>query len=127
MGILNYILGFLKGTQHSSAPYEVLVCDDTIVGRFPDRLIRIDLHAIRRIEAVTIDEGPWSEDLYFFFFSDDEKFVIASEMKSIDEMLNKLQTLPGFDDEMLKLAASTTVKRTFPLWRFDASGKRRAL
>lgn len=72
------------------------------------------------LEAVTIrttDAGPFQDDLRWVLQSrDGRKVIVGSETEGIGALLEHLQRLPGFDNEAVIAAASSTENASFPCW-----------
>jgi hypothetical protein len=73
-----------------------------------------------RVEVVTTDQGPWHDD-FFYVLTDagGARVVVPSEMPGSGDLLERLQKLPGFDNEQIIEAASTVTNATFLCWQRD--------
>ena len=78
----------------------------------------VDLH---EVGVVTTDEGPFLEDVFFMLLSEDrEGFAIPQSADGMDELLTRLQTLPGFDNSAVIEAMGCTSNYNFRLWNKTA-------
>jgi hypothetical protein len=68
----------------------------------------------------TTDEGPFLEDVFFILFGNDQKSgcVVPQEATGASELFSALQDrLPGFDNEKVIEAMSSSNNRSFLIWR----------
>jgi len=75
-----------------------------------------DLH---QIAILTTDEGPWREDVFFLLIASDGKSGCAVPQSSdgCERLLERLQKLPGFDNEAVIKAMSSTSNAKFVCWK----------
>lgn len=72
------------------------------------------------LEGVTImttSAGPLTDDVFFVLAGKDTGCVVPSEAEGSAELLRRLQTLPGFDNEAVIRAMACTDDATFLCWR----------
>lgn len=79
-------------------------------------------HSIRwdeltAVSFVTTDAGPFVDDMFWQLRAGNVVCTIPSEARGTDELLPRLQSLPGFDNEALIGAMTCTVNDCFLLWR----------
>jgi hypothetical protein len=100
---------------------------------------RIDEHGVRReldygkVEAVSWDDlqevgvlttsdGPFAEDVFFVLIGRDGTWcVIPQGAPESTPLLERLQRLPGFDNEALIEAMTSTRDAKFVCWRRDST------
>jgi hypothetical protein len=72
-----------------------------------------------KVEIVTTDEGPWSEDLFFLLEGVDGKGVaIAGGLAQDCGLIAALQQrLPDIDNDAIIQGASSTENARFLVWR----------
>ena len=72
-----------------------------------------------KVEIVTTDEGPWSEDLFFLLEGADGKGVAVSDaLANASGLIAALQQrLPGIDNDAVIASASCTENARFLVWR----------
>lgn len=75
-----------------------------------------DLH---EVSVLTTDEVPWQEDVYFLLIGADGKAgcAVPQSSKGCDQLLKRLQELPGFDNEAVIRAMGSTSDAKFVCWK----------
>lgn len=95
-----------------------LVVDDAGVTVLGDA--GVETVAWKDLAAVNIRTtaaGPFADDLYWELHRGDGGVVtVGSETEGIDTLIERLQRLPGFDNEAVIAASSTTVNALFSCW-----------
>ena len=72
--------------------------------------------ALREVRVETTAAGPLDEDFFLVLVADGRRPVrIPSPWVAV--VLDRVQALPGFDNEAVVLAASCAHKATFPCWQ----------
>jgi hypothetical protein len=69
----------------------------------------------------TTDEGPFVTDVFWLLPGETSGCVVPLGATGEDLMLKRLQILPGFDNETLTKAMSSTSNARFVLWRRTAT------
>jgi hypothetical protein len=70
-----------------------------------------------RVEVLTTDEGPYVEDMFWALLGSDGSFmIIPAELTQPTRLLERLQQLPGFDNEQVIAAAGSIEKDRFLCW-----------
>jgi hypothetical protein len=95
-----------------------LVIDDAGITLFGDAgaetVAWTDLEAVR---IRTTDAGPFADDLHWELHRRDRGvLIVGSEAEGIDALIERLQRLPGFDNEAVIAASSSTQNALFPCW-----------
>lgn len=98
------------------------------------RTVTVDDHGVRRTladgseESVTWDElssvvirvipeGPWREDVFLMLAGTDGKgTAVPSGDPAADALIERLQTLPGFDNERFIEAMTTDADEAYVVW-----------
>lgn len=138
-------VAFRRPIQHSViAHHESLAtCDDPCMGwpfrRRKQWRFEVDHTGVRKMADDTVVEsvewerlvevgvcttpgGPWTDDVFFFLLDDGGKGVaIGIGPASEQGVLDRIQALPGFDNETLIEAMGSTADRTFTCWVKDPS------
>jgi hypothetical protein len=97
--------------------------------------IRIDDHGVRRelpdgkveqvawddlreVAVLTTSDGPFAEDVFFVLAGQDGTgCVVPQGAPESTQLLERLQRLPGFDNQAIIRAMSSTEDATFVCWR----------
>ncbi len=74
-------------------------------------------HDLHQIVIITTDEGPFVDDLFWVLSGTGETCVIGSEAAGMDDLLAQLQELPGFHNDAVISAMSSTENAEFLCWR----------
>ena len=61
----------------------------------------IPVRTISAVEIVTTDEGPMTEDVFWVLHGPQSSLSIPQTADGTDDLLERLQRLPGFDNEAL--------------------------
>ncbi|BBX04338.1 hypothetical protein BST36_17465 [Mycolicibacterium moriokaense] len=72
--------------------------------------------AVAEVSLRTTARGPVEEDVFFVFTYDDGT-RIAIGLGDSDQLLPRLQALPGFDNEAFIRAMATSEEGSSVLWR----------
>jgi hypothetical protein len=74
---------------------------------------------LQEVTILTTDHGPFVEDVFFLLIGPDEKSgcVIPQEAQGSEQLLTRLQKLPGFDDEAVCKAMISTSNAKFLCWK----------
>jgi hypothetical protein len=73
-----------------------------------------ELHAV---EIRTTDAGPFFEDVFLVLDAGDRGCVIPQEAEGFGALFERLQQLPGFDNQAAISAMTCTDNATFQCWR----------
>ncbi len=80
-----------------------------------DETVRWD--ELQQVAIVTTDEGPFLEDVFWLLFGKDEGGCLIPGAEMHDALLDRLQQLPGFDNDAVIAAMSSTDDASFLCWR----------
>ncbi|MFH1981940.1 MAG: hypothetical protein ABIL58_08845 [Pseudomonadota bacterium] len=74
---------------------------------------------LHEVGILTTDEGPTQEDVFFFLIAADGKSgcVVPQFSHGCDQLLERLQQLPGFDNQVVIEAMGSTGNAKFVCWR----------
>ncbi len=74
---------------------------------------------VAEVGIVTTDEGPFAEDVFILLLSADKKqgCCIPQGASGSQELLGRLQKLPGFDNKALIGAMGSTANANFTCWK----------
>src|SRR6185503_14928778 len=103
----------------SSEPLtEVVMTQDTISCTRPNGDIdEVRWDDLERVEVLTSDAGPDVTDVYFILGGSDTECIIPMGSAGDEHLLEKLQTLPGFDNAAYSTAMSSTEDGRFVVWQ----------
>ena len=93
-----------------------------------DRLIIVDdkgetkqlpLSALSGIAIETNDRGPWDADVWWLFFSAEDRLELVYPQGATGEdlVIDRITELPGFDHAEMIAAMTSTENATFAVWR----------
>ncbi|MEM8605895.1 MAG: hypothetical protein AAGF92_02220 [Myxococcota bacterium] len=71
---------------------------------------------LTRVQIVTTNAGPFACDLFWRLTANGTEHTIASEAHGTDLLLERLQALPGFNNEAVIEAMGSTHHATFEVW-----------
>ncbi len=74
---------------------------------------------LSEVRIVTTAEGPFAEDVFWLLVGADGSGVAVPGAAMPDELLDRMQALPGFDNEQMILAMSSTDEASFVCWQRD--------
>jgi len=74
---------------------------------------------LKTITVVTTNQGPFVDDVFWVLAGDLSRCVVPSESQGMQELLPRLQTLPGFDNRALISSMSSTQNAQFLCWSRD--------
>ena len=64
-----------------------------------------------------IPDGPWNEDVFFMLVGNDGKgTAVPSGDPAADALIERLQALPGFDNEKFIEAMTTDADQAYVVW-----------
>jgi hypothetical protein len=91
--------------------------DEGVKATRPDGTIEIVTWSeLKKIEVYTTDEGPFVEDVFFVLHGDNRGCCIPQGAANAKDLIERLQNLPGFDNENFIKAMGSTSNNTFLIW-----------
>jgi len=96
---------------------EVTFGDDAVELRWPrgpNETVRWS--DVQRIVIRTTDRGPFDEDVFFVLEAAEDTFVIPQGADGVTELVERIQQLPGFNNEALIESMGCTDKKLFLCW-----------
>jgi hypothetical protein len=74
---------------------------------------------LAEVKIVTTDEGPWVDDVYWLLIdgTGTAGCAVPGSAEGHQELLRRLQELPGFDNEQVVRAMGSTTNAEFVCWR----------
>jgi hypothetical protein len=113
------IFNFFRRRNRSAAD-RVNFTDDAITRVRPDGITEsISWNDLHEVAIATNDNGPWSEDVFFVLSSVDGKSgcVVPQGAEGSQQLLVRLQDLPGFDNAAVIEAMGSTSNAKFVCWK----------
>lgn len=72
---------------------------------------------LQEVGIVTTDEGPWVDDVYWMLVDSNGGCSVSKGTRGMNELLARLQQLPGFDNEVFTRAMGSTDNNEFVCWK----------
>jgi hypothetical protein len=99
----------------------VRVSDSEIVCERPDgQAERVRWEDLQQVEVVTTGDGPFAPDVFWVLHGTDGGCVVPQGATGDRTLLERLQTLPGFDNTVFIEAMASTSDRRFMCWQRPA-------
>lgn len=119
----NLKAAFGKQDLNFEAKWVVSVDEHQISCTRPNGVMEsVDWKDLKLIEIQTTDEGPYLPDVFWYLIGDESGCLVPLGATGEKAMIERLQQLPGFDNEAVSDAMSSTSNRTFVCWqRSDAT------
>jgi hypothetical protein len=76
--------------------------------------------ALQAVIIKTTSNGPFVDDVFWVLVGQNSGCVVPSETSGSDELLKRLQALPGFDNNAVIRAMSSMNDKDFLCWKKDA-------
>jgi hypothetical protein len=80
------------------------------------RAQRVAWDDLQRIEIITTDEGPWAADVIWILHGSSSGCVIPQGATGHKRLLERLQELPGFDNDAVIRAMGSASNDSFVAW-----------
>jgi hypothetical protein len=97
--------------------------DDSVTCRRGSGLVEtVRWSDLRAIVIQTTADGPVVDDVFWVLVGQTTGCVVPSESTGMDGLLERLQALPGFDNEAVMAAMACTDERKFICW--ERGGRR---
>jgi hypothetical protein len=88
--------------------------EDRIIRPSPDGRTEIATWIeLQEVEIMTTDEGPFAEDVYWMLKATSGRCAVPGKADGMNELLSRLQQLPGFQNEAVIEAMGSTNNATF--------------
>ena len=72
---------------------------------------------LRCVDVITTGDGPLGDDFFWLLQSEGGGCAVPGTARGADALLARLQTLPGFDNDAVIRASTSTADATFACWR----------
>ena len=122
LGILKKLFGGSAGAGASLQPesqFVVRVTDSDVVCERPDgQTERVAWDELQAFIVETTDEGPWAADVIWILVGANNSGCIIPQGATGDKaLLERLQQLPGFNNEEFIRAMGSTSNQKFRCWQ----------
>ena len=107
-----------KSTPAPIEPHVHLVIDDVGVKceRAGGVVESVAWNDLQKVAIVTTDDGPFADDVYFVLYGSHGGCVVPQDGPQSNALLERLQDLPGFDNEAVIQAMSCASNNEFLCW-----------
>ena len=96
--------------------------DSEVVCERPDGTFeRVGWSDLEKVEIITTGDGPFVTDVFWVLHGGQSGCAVPGGATGEMELLQRLQTLPGFDNEVLIEAMGCTSNKRFVCWQKDRS------
>jgi hypothetical protein len=101
----------------------VTVSDEQISCERPNGKVEsLDWADLKIVAVETTDKGPFAADVFWYLAGETSGCIVPLGATGEPGLVERLQTLPGFDNETLIKAMTSTSNQRFILWqRSDAT------
>lgn len=106
--------------QDFEKKFSVKITTDSITCRHPDGQVEmVEWNDLQAVLLETTDEGPFAMDVFWILVGARSGCVIPQGADGEAELLDRLQQLVGFDNQMVINAMLSTDNQRFLCWRKD--------
>jgi hypothetical protein len=100
--------------------YEVTITDERVVVTRPDgETESVEWVDLLSVIIETTDEGPFVPDVFWILVGTRSECVVPQGAKGENNLLGRLQQLPGFDNEKVIAASVSTENAKFVCWKVE--------
>ncbi len=78
---------------------------------------------LQEVGIITTDEGPFDEDIYWMLTGSKGGCAVSGGAQGMKELLERLQKLPSFDNEVVIKAMGSTKNDKFQCWKRTAEAQ----
>jgi len=115
--ILNKFKPDAEFNLYPEKEYIIEITDQKISCGQPNGLVEeVTWEELEKVEIHTTDEGPFVEDVFWVLHGSGRGCVIPQGATNSEELLNRLQDLPDFDNKMVVEAMASTDNNEFLIW-----------
>jgi hypothetical protein len=106
-----------EGRINPEAGCVVTISDTQVSCARPSGLVEtVGWDDLKEVAIVTTDEGPFATDVMWLLVGEESGCVVPQGATGEDELLGRLQSLPGFNNEAVIEAMGSTSNRKFVCW-----------
>ena len=74
---------------------------------------------LKRVSIITTDEGPMLDDVFWLMLFEEVIIMIPQGIPGENGLLERLQELPGFNNEAVIKAMQSTENNAFEVWELE--------
>jgi hypothetical protein len=103
--------------------YEISVENEEFVIKQPSgETTHLPTSELTKVVIITNDSGPWGADVWWFLFGSNKElgYTFPGGATGESKMLEYVQKLPGFDNQVFIRAMGSTSNAEFVCWRPSA-------
>ena len=82
---------------------------------------------LQEVGILTTDDGPAAEDVHWILLGASGRCAVPGGAKGMNELLVRLQQLPGFNNEAVNKAMGSTTHNNFVCWKRTSDSSKGAL
>ena len=75
---------------------------------------------VQRVLIRTTDGGPFDDDVFFIVEASGKSYVVPQQAAGAEQLLERLQELPGFDNEAVIESMGCTDNKEFLCWERES-------
>lgn len=95
----------------------VTVDDLGVTREFGSTIESVTWSDLALVEIRTTSDGPFAEDVFWVMHGRSGAGVVVPSSTAPDDLLRRLQSLPGFNNEALIESMGSATEATFECWR----------
>ena len=101
----------------SASSLRIVIDDQGTRCEYPDGNVEaVRWDEMRKVAIITTDEGPFVEDVYFALFGTNGGCAVPSSAPESQALLERLQQLPGFNNQAVTDAMCCADNQEFVCW-----------
>ena len=122
--MIKRLLSFLRGGKGErtwpESRFNVSISDQGVSVVRPDGKVEtVDWADLRSVHIENTDSGPFAPDVFWVLAGTESGCVIPQGATGEGPLLERLQELPGFDNEQVITAAMSMENAQFICWKHD--------
>lgn len=120
--LMQWLAGRFPNAPLHRVTTAVIDRNEILYRRINGQSATLRLDAIDRVLIRTTDQGPFEDDVFYVLQAAEEVLVPSQGAGGCAALLEELQNLPGFDNEAVIAAMSSTDNREFLCWERTSAG-----
>lgn len=106
-----------KAGIDAEANWVVVLSDEGVSCAGPNGVVEaVEWDDLKEVAIVTTDEGPFAADVMWLLLGEKSGCMVPLGATGEDKLIERLQALPGFNNEVMIDAMSSTSNRKFVCW-----------